>query len=219
MLEETQPSKSRTMKTISTFCLIALVTFSIPQFARAEANKEAAKLAREAAAAAKDQDFDKAVESARKAAALDNKYSTSLAAAMQQRGFAAANERRFPDAIADFTEAIKINPRDAGIYERRAAVEMKINDFDKALADYSEAIKLKPNEAHYYNYRAYIYELKGDLKNAMADTEKVLKMERKNAEALARKTRLETRLKQQAAMNAPQSPAPPAPAAPPPKKP
>jgi len=54
MLEETQPSKSRTMKTISTFCLIALVTFSIPQFARAEENKEAAKLAREAAAAAKD---------------------------------------------------------------------------------------------------------------------------------------------------------------------
>ena len=207
------------MKTIPTFCLIALVTLSVPQFARAQENKEAAKLARDAAAAAKDQDFDKAVESARKAAAMDNKYSTSLAAALQQRGFAAANERRFPDAIADFAEAIKINPRDAGIYERRAAVEMKINDFDKALADYSEAIKLKPNEARYYSYRAYIYELKGDLKNSMVDTEKVLKMERKNAEATARKTRLETRLKQAAAMNAPPASAPPAPAAPPPKKP
>src|SRR3977135_2772692 len=108
MLKETQPSKFRTMKTIPTFCLIALVALSIPQFAHAQKNKEAAKLAREAAAAAKDQDFDKAVELARKATAMDNKYSTSLAAAMQQRGFAAANERRFPDAIAVFNETIEI---------------------------------------------------------------------------------------------------------------
>jgi len=215
MLAETSTSSLQpTMKTISTFCLIAVVVFSIPQFAIAQENKEAARLAREAAAAAKDQDFDKAVELARKASAMDNKYASSLAAALQQRGFAAANERRYPDAIADFTEALKINPHDAGIYERRAAVEMKINDFDKALADYSEAIKLKGNDARYYNYRAYILEMKGDLKNAMADTEKVLKMERKNAEALARKARLETRLKQQAGTNAP-SPATPAP----PKKP
>jgi tetratricopeptide (TPR) repeat protein len=203
------------MKTISSFCLIALVAFSIPQFAHAEENKEAARLAREAAAAAKDQDFDKAVESARKAAAMDNKYASSLAAALQQRGFAAANERRFPEAIADFTEALKVNPKDAGIYERRAAVEMKINDFDKALADYNEAIKLKSNDARLYQYRGYIYEMKGDFKSAMADTEKILKMERKNPEALARKARLDTRLKQQAGINAP----PPAAPAPPPKKP
>lgn len=195
--------------------MIALVAVSNPQFARAEENKEAAKLAREAAAAAKDQDFDKAVESARKAAAMDNKYASSLAAALQQRGFAAANEKRLPEAIADFTEALKVNPRDAGIYERRAAVEMKINALDKALADYNEAIKIKPNETRYYSYRAYIFEMNGDLKNAMADTEKVLKMEKKNAEALARKTRLETRIKQQAGMNAP----PPAAPAPAPKKP
>src|ERR1700736_6042486 len=90
---------SEPMKTILTFCLIALVTFSIPQFAHAQENKEAAKLARDAAAAAKDQDFDKAVELARKASSMDNKYANSLAAALQQRGFAAASERRFPDAI------------------------------------------------------------------------------------------------------------------------
>lgn len=203
MLEETQSSKSRTMKTIPTFCLIALLAFSIPQFAHAEENKEAARLAREAAAAAKDQDFDKAVESARKASAMDNKYASSLAAALQQRGFAAANERRFPDAITDFTEALKISPRDAGIYERRAAVEMKTNEMDKAMADYSEAIKINPREVRYYLYRGYIFENQADLRNAMADTEKALKIDKKNAEALARKTRLETRMKQQAAPKQP----------------
>ena len=76
------------------------------------------------------------------------------------------------------------------VYEQRAAVEMKLQDYDKALADYSEVIKLKPNEVRYLNYRAYIYELKKDLKNSIADTDKVLKLDPNNQEAKARKSRL-----------------------------
>jgi tetratricopeptide (TPR) repeat protein len=200
------------MKTILSF--FALVTLSISQFAYGQGDKEAAKLAREAVAAANDQDWDKAVESARKAAQLDRKFESNLAAALQQRGFAAANERRLPEAITDFTEAIKLKPNDAGAYERRAAVEVKMNDLEKAQADYTEAIRLKPNDTRFYNYRSFILESKGDLKGSMADTEKVLKMDKKNAEALSRKTRLETRIKIQQGNN----PSPAATAPPPPKK-
>ena len=134
---------------------------------------------------------------------MDNKYATSLAAALQQRGFAAANERRFPEAITDFTEALKVNPRDAGIYERRAVVEMKMKDLDKALADYSEAIKLRTHEVRYFLYRGYIFESKGDWKNAMADTEKALKIDKKNAEAISRKTRLESSHEKPSSAHAP----------------
>jgi tetratricopeptide (TPR) repeat protein len=183
------------MKKIALVFLFTSLTFSIPNFARAQGNPEAAKLARQGAQAAKDQDWDKAIESFRKANELDRKFGPNLAAAYQQRGYAAANERRFPEAIADFTEALKVNPKDAGIYEQRAAVEMKINDLDKALADYSEAIKLNPHEARYYLYRGYIFESKADWKNSMADTEKALKIDKKNAEAISRKTRLEARMK------------------------
>ncbi len=102
-------------------------------------------------------------------------------------------QKQFPEAIADFSEALKLKSDDANIYERRAYVEMKTNDFDKALADYSEAIKLKPNEVRYYLYRSYIYETKGDVKNSMADTEKSLKLDPNNQEAKSRKTRLEAR--------------------------
>jgi tetratricopeptide (TPR) repeat protein len=200
------------MKTVLSF--FALVTLSISQLAYAQGDKEAAKLAREAVAAANDQDWDKAVESARKAAQLDRKFEANLAAALQQRGFAAANERRFPDALNDFNEAIKLKPNDAGAYERRAAIETKMNDLEKAQADYTEAIKLKPNGVHNYLYRGYILEMKGDLQGAMADTEKVLKMDKKNAEALTRKTRIETRIKIQQGNN----PSPAATAPPPPKK-
>ncbi|PYL14016.1 MAG: hypothetical protein DMF46_09625 [Verrucomicrobia bacterium] len=179
------------MKKYSALTLIVALAFCLSQSVQAQANKEAAKFAREGAEASKNQDWEKAIDLFRKATDRDRKFAPNLAVAYQQRGFAAANDQKFQDAIRDFGEAIKINSRDARIYEQRAAVEMKMNDSDKALADYSEAIKLSPDEVRYYLYRGYIYERKGDVKNSMADTEKALKLDKHNAEALSRKERLQ----------------------------
>src|SRR5216110_1787313 len=190
------------MKRYSALTLITALAVCVSQFAQAQGNKEASRFAREGAEASKNQDWNKAIEAFRKA--------PNLAIAYQQRGFASANEQSFEDAIRDFSEALKINSRDARIYEQRAAVEMKMHDYDKAVADYSEAITLKPNEVRYYLYRSYIYELKDDVKNSMADTEKALKLDPKNAEAKGRKARLEA--KQSAALPPVNSPQP-APAA------
>src|SRR6266566_4429913 len=184
------------MKKTFVFIFVAALALCAPQVSEAQASKdakEANKLARDGAEASKNQEWDKAIDSLRKATALDHKYAPNLAAVYQQRAYGAATNQQFQDAINDYGEAIKISPEDARIYEQRAAVEMKLNDMDKALADYSEAIKLKPNEVRYLNYRAYIYELKNDLKNSMADTEKVLKLDPNNQEAKARKNRLAAR--------------------------
>jgi tetratricopeptide (TPR) repeat protein len=196
------------MKKTFVFTFIAALALCAAQLSDAQATKdtkEANKLARDGAEASKNQEWDKAVDLLRKATALDHKYAPNLAAVYQQRGYAAATNQQFQDAISDYGEAIKINPEDPRIYEQRAAVEMKLNDMDKALADYSEAIKLKPNEVRYYLYRSYIYETKGDIKNSMADTEKVLKIDPNNQEAKSRKTRLEARQ----SMNSPLPPPPP----------
>src|SRR5882762_5978796 len=196
------------MKKTFTFTLITALALCVSQVCQGQAKKtsnEANKLAREGAEAAKNQDWDKAVELLRKATALDHKYTDELAAVYQRRGYADASEQKYQDAITEYGDALKLTPQDVRIYEQRAAVEMKINDYDKALADYSEAIKLKPNEVRYYNYRAYIYELKNDLKNSMADTEKVLKTDPNNQEAKSRKARLEARQ----SMNSPLPPPPP----------
>jgi len=182
------------MKKISVFSFVAVLALCAGQLSGAGATKdtkEANKLALDGAEASKNQEWDKAIDSLRKATDLDHKYAPNLAAVYQQRAYAAASNQQFQDAINDYAEAIKLTPEDARIYEQRAAVEMKLNDLDKALADYSEAIKLKPNEVRYYLYRSYIYETKGDLKSSMADTEKVLKLDPKNQEATARKDRLE----------------------------
>jgi tetratricopeptide (TPR) repeat protein len=198
------------MKKYFTLTLVMALALCASEVSQAQTNKdakEANKLAREGAEASKNQEWDKAIELLRKATDLDHKYADELAAVYQQRGYAAATNQQFQDAINDYSEAIKINPQDARIYEQRAAVEMKLNDTDKALADYSEAIKLKPNEVRYYLYRSYIYELKGDIKNSMADTEKVLKLDPESQEALSRKKRLETLQSMRA------TPLPPLPAA------
>jgi tetratricopeptide (TPR) repeat protein len=185
------------MKRSFAFVLITALALCASQVCQAaeKKNPEANKLAREGAEAAKNQDFDKAVDLLRKATAMDHKYADELSAVYQQRGYAAANDHRYGDAINDYNEALKLTPQQAPrIREQRAAVEMKIQDYEKALDDYSELIKQKPNEVRYYNYRAYIYEVKNDLKNSMADTEKVLKLDPNNQDAKARKQRIEQKI-------------------------
>src|SRR5947207_5268451 len=174
------------MNKASAFILIAALALCGSQVCQAQAKKnpEANRLAREGAEAAKNQDWDKAVDLLKKATALDRKYADELSAVYQQRGYAAANDQRYGDAINDYNEALKLTPQDAPrIHEQRAAGEMKIQDYDKALADYSELIKLKPNEIKYLTYRAYIYELKNDLQNSMAENEKILQLDPNNQDA------------------------------------
>ncbi len=144
---------------------------------------------------------------------MDHKYIDELSAVYQRRGYAAANEQRYGDAINDYDEALKLTPQEAPrIHEQRAAVEMKIQDYEKALADYSELIKLKPNEIKYVSYRAYIYELKNDLQNSMADNETILKADPNNQEAKARKQRLEQKIAERTPLTPPPRTPTPSPA-------
>ncbi|HLW35942.1 MAG TPA: hypothetical protein VKS98_09810 [Chthoniobacterales bacterium] len=185
------------MKTPFALCLTLALGVSIASAAQQEGNPEAAKIAREASQAAKDQNWDKAIEGFRKASEKDRKFTASLALAYQQRAFAYANENRFQDAMNDLAEAIKIKP-DPRAFEQRAAIEMKISDYDKALADYAEASKLNPGEIRYHNFRAYIYETRGDIQNSMTENDAALKINGKNKEAVDRKARLQKILSQNA---------------------
>jgi tetratricopeptide (TPR) repeat protein len=197
------------------FIVMAALTLSASQVCQAaeKKNPEANRLAREGAEAAKSQNFDKAVDLLKKAAAMDHKYSDELSAVYQQRAYAAAKDQRYGDAINDYAEALKLTPQEAPrIHEQRAAVEMKIQDYEKALADYSELIKLKPNEIKYISYRAYIYELKNDLQNSMADNEKILKADPNNQDAKTRKQRLEQKITERTPLTPPPRTPTPSPA-------
>jgi len=207
------------MRTLPILCLVTALGLSIAPAAQQEGNPEAAKIAREGSQAAKDQDWNKAIERFRKASEMDRKFTASLALAYEQRAFSYANDQRFQDALNDLAEAIKIKPGDARAYEQRAAIEMRVNDYDKALADYEEAAKASPGEIKYRNFRAYIYETRGDVQNAMTENEAALKINGKNKEALDRKARLQKIMSTNAVPSGTPVAAPPKPAAAPSQKP
>ena len=51
------------------------------------------------------------------------------------------------DAIADYDEAIRLKPNDAGAYLNRGIAKQKQGQYEAAIADYDEAIRLKPDFA------------------------------------------------------------------------
>ena len=194
------------MRIILVFILLAALAVPSARAARKKAEKtettektetDATKFAQQGVEASKSKDWNKAIEMFRKATDLDKKFAPNLVVAYQHRAFEAAGERKYQNAIADLTEALKVNPQDARTYEQRAAMEMRTKDYDKAVADYSQAIKITPDEISNYLYRGYVYELKGDKKSAMADTQSALKIDPSNQEALDRKARLQITLEPQ----------------------
>ena len=58
-----------------------------------------------------------------------------------------ATRASYDKAIADFTEAIRLDPKDADAYCNRARAYYSKGEYDKAIADYSEAIRLNPKYA------------------------------------------------------------------------
>jgi tetratricopeptide (TPR) repeat protein len=159
-----------------------------------QGNQEAANATREGIEASKANNWDKAIAAFKKAAQLEARYAPNLSSALQQRASIYMNERKFPEAIADYSEALKVKPDDPNIFERRAYAEMQLKDYDKALHDYNQAIKLSPEDPKYYQVRAFIYQTKGDFKAAMADVDKTLKLDPNNQDAQQRKRFLDAKL-------------------------
>jgi tetratricopeptide (TPR) repeat protein len=82
-------------------------------------------------------------------------------------------------AAADYTEALRINPKYAEAYYNRgnAAYRNGKRDYERAIADYTEAIRLDPKYANAYNLRGQAYyKGKKDYNNAIADFTEAIRL-------------------------------------------
>jgi len=81
--------------------------------------------------------------------ALENakKQPPSTAEGFYNRGFMYAINGDFDKAIADLTQAIKLNANYADAYYNRGNIYLDKKDYDKAIADYEAALRIKPNNA------------------------------------------------------------------------
>ncbi len=94
-----------------------------------------------------------------------------------QRGMDRAARRDYNGALADYTEAIHLEPTLADAYNNRGNVWSLRGDHDRAITDYTEAIRFRPNfPAAYYN-RGLARYFKGDLDGAIADWSMVIELD------------------------------------------
>ena len=87
--------------------------------------------------------------------------------------------RDYDRAIAEYNEAIKIEPTYAEAYARRASAYFfnKEWNYDRSMADYAQAIKLNPYNASYYLWHANIHRGMGYYDNrVIADYTQVIKL-------------------------------------------
>jgi len=100
------------------------------------------------------------------------------ASSYRDSGKNAFDKKNYDRAIADFTEAIRLNP-DPYTYQLRADAYMTKKDYDNAIADYTELIRRdmgKNTTGKNYALRAEAYIAKGDYNKAIADyTEAIAK--------------------------------------------
>jgi Tfp pilus assembly protein PilF len=104
-----------------------------------------------------------------------------VANALRVRGIALRQKGEIDRAIADFDQAIKINPKDARFYNSRAIAWRMKNDLDRAFADHDKAIQLDPKRAIFYSERGISFRQKGDVDRAIAEHTKAIGIDPKLA--------------------------------------
>jgi len=85
-----------------------------------------------------------------------------LAIAYFWRGHAWRDQDNLQRAIADFTEAIRLNPKYHAAYGWRGILLVDTGDYDGAVANYTDAIKVFPDDDWLFGCRGYAHFHRGD---------------------------------------------------------
>ncbi|MGJ3249826.1 MAG: DnaJ domain-containing protein [Elainellaceae cyanobacterium] len=70
-----------------------------------------------------------------------------------QQGIEKTRAGDYQRALADYTQAIKLNPNLAEVYDQRGFVYYRLKDYSAAFADYSQALHINPKLASVYYHR------------------------------------------------------------------
>jgi len=94
-----------------------------------------------------------------------------------RRGQVKFDDRNFDGAIAEFSEALRLDPKIVKAWDHRGVARSVQGDFDSAVADCSEALKLSPEDALIWCHCGAIKFEKGDFDGAIADCSEALRLD------------------------------------------
>jgi tetratricopeptide (TPR) repeat protein len=110
------------------------------------------------------------------------KISDVVAAASKAEDFFLKGNQKYQDkdfqgAIADYTEAIRLNPNFVEAYNNRGLARDELKDFQGAINDYTQAIKINPNYAKAYSNRGLVRKELKDFQGAINDYNQAIKID------------------------------------------
>jgi serine/threonine protein kinase/Tfp pilus assembly protein PilF len=109
-------------------------------------------------------------------------FTQAIAATPDYRSYfgrAGANQRleHIPQAIDDYTQAIRLNPSSGMAFHERAICLARQNQDDRALADFNRALELSPGYALSWNGRGAIYLHHKDYPRALSDFNEAIRLQ------------------------------------------
>jgi tetratricopeptide (TPR) repeat protein len=95
------------------------------------------------------------------------------------RGRIWKDRKEYDIAIADFNEAIRLDPNSDAAYNSRGVAWKAKQEYDKAIADYGQAIRLDPKYATAYLNRGNAWDESKSFDKALSDYEEAIRLDPK----------------------------------------
>lgn len=122
-------------------------------------------------------------EKAKKKADAEAYFSEELGEEARAKGNEHFKAADFPAAVAQYTESIKRNPKDARTYSNRAAALMKLMAYPDAMKDCEKALEIYPTHLKTLLRQATIYTVTKKYPQAMDSYREALKIDPTNQDA------------------------------------
>lgn len=116
----------------------------------------------------------------------------SLAVVFHYRGNAYLDKGDYDHAIADFAQAIRLNPNLPQSFYDRGRAYLAKRDYRRAIADFDQTIQLNPDIPEVYDSRGVAYGDEGDQNRAGQDYERAIMLDANYAPALIHRGNLYT---------------------------
>jgi tetratricopeptide (TPR) repeat protein len=94
-----------------------------------------------------------------------------------KRGNAYLRDKQYDRAIAEFSKAVEMNPRNIAAFTGQGWAYEHKKDHDRAIADFNQAIQIDPQAAIGFTTRGWVYMSRKDYEKAIADFSQAIRID------------------------------------------